>query len=52
LVIPPLFVTATVATDALAVVMLRPGLRATTRSGCGERTTGGRAARSIPMRPG
>ena len=33
----PVFIAATVATNALAVVMLVRGLRATTRSGCGER---------------
>ncbi len=33
----PVFIAATVATSALAVVMLVRGLRATTRAGCGER---------------
>lgn len=33
----PVFIAATVATNALALVMLVRGLRATTRSGCGER---------------
>jgi len=36
-VILPVFIIATIATNALAVVMLVRGLRATTRSGCGER---------------
>ena len=33
----PVFIIATIATNALAVVMLVRGLRATTRAGCGER---------------
>jgi hypothetical protein len=36
-VIVPVFIAATVASNALAVGMLVRGLRATTRSGCGDR---------------